>query len=211
MADERPVKRQTAHPCSASVIAQGTYVRHEGWEPNFLATPLGALSRVSMAGVIVQQEHSQASLDDGTGTVVLRSFDDDLSSFSVGDTVLVVGRPRVYAEQTYILIEIIRRLGSRAWLKYHAERRELLQRHIPPVPVSEAPSRPAPPALPVQGRAPSAAPSLITVIRELDRGEGAPTDEVLRKAGPGAEEKLRSLIAEGEVFELRAGKVKVLE
>ena len=58
---------------------------------------------------------------------------------------------------------------------------------------------------------PSKAPSLISIIRELDPGDGAPVDEVLAKAGVGAEQKLRSLIAEGEVFELRAGKVQVLD
>ena len=52
---------------------------------------------------------------------------------------------------------------------------------------------------------------LIDIISELDPGDGAPVDEVLKKAGDGAEERLQLLIREGEVFELRAGKVKVLE
>jgi hypothetical protein len=53
---------------------------------------------------------------------------------------------------------------------------------------------------------------LIETVRALDTGSGADIDAVLSTNGlEGADKYLRTLIEEGELFETRPGKVKVLE
>lgn len=217
MAEQQSFKRQTAYLCTAGQLAKGRYVRREGWEPSFMALEVGAVSRVRLAGVVVESSSAQIVVDDGSGKLALRVFDGLLPPVVVGDPVLVIGRPRVFGEEPFVLAETVRRLSSPAWLRFYAAHRQEWQSFIPPPPVtapvevaeevlSQAPSRSA--AVP-----PSAKPvSLIDLIRELDPGDGAPVDEVLAKASlPDAERRLQFLISEGEVFELRAGKVKVLE
>jgi len=49
-------------------------------------------------------------------------------------------------------------------------------------------------------------------IRDLDAGDGAEAEEVSKRTGfPNAPELIRKLVEEGEIFEIRPGRLKVLE
>ncbi len=234
MVSEQPIKRQTAYLCTAKQLQDGTYVRTEGWEPSYMETVVGALSRVRITGIVVEATPSQVVLDDGSGKIAFRVFDGSLPSLVIGDSVLVIGRPRMFNEEPFVLAETVRKLSTPAWLKFYASHREEWQAFIPKAPKREAPvveetvqeevplvdkssSVSAPPTLKDDSVEPATpvvnkAQLLLELIRELDPGDGAPVDEVLAKAAfDDAEDKLQFLISEGEVFELRAGKVKVLE
>ncbi len=218
-----PVKRQTAYLCSIKQIVEGEYVRREGWEPNFIASSIGALSRVRLVGFVLELQGNQFVLDDGTGKMPMRVFDSGVKfSFSVGDPLLVIGRPRVYGQEKYLLVEIAKKLPSASWLKYLSEQRAELAKYVPEAPklsvkqeVAEQTveeEQPVVEEMVVEKSSPNKAQILIDLIRELDPGDGALTSDILAKAGfSDAENKLQFLISEGEVFELRAGKVKVLE
>ena len=53
---------------------------------------------------------------------------------------------------------------------------------------------------------------IFDLIKEIDDGMGADTQEVITKANMGnAEEIISMLLKEGEVFEIKSGKLKVLE
>jgi RPA family protein len=226
MADSQP-KRQTAYYCTARQLLDGSYVERDGWEPNFVATDAGAVSRVRVVGVVVDTNDSSFLVDDGSGRLPVRSFDSSLPSVKAGDVVLVIGRPRLFDGDLYVLSEVARKLPSAKWLKYYSDHKDELQRFIPDVPApdtkDEVSEEKATSSSQVSGedvpagsdngeKSPNQAEAIIGAIRELDPGDGAPVDEVLSKAGfPEAEQRLQSLISEGEVFELRAGKVKVLE
>jgi len=221
-----PVKRQTAFLCTIAQLNEGEYVKTDGWDPSYLESSVGALSRVRLAGLIVETGQS-ITLDDGTGSITIRSFDVPLPSLTVGNPVLIVGRPRLYDGSLYVLVETCKVLPSPDWLKYYKEHLREWQAFIPPNPKRETVinveekievSSQAVESSSTQAASPVASPStspvmeLITLIRELDPGDGASVDDVLAKASfVGADEKLQFLISEGEVFELRAGKVKVLE
>jgi hypothetical protein len=206
------IQRQTAYLCTVADLKEGSYVRREGWEPSFFATGKGAISRVRLAGIIVERQGNAVTLDDGTGQIPMRVFDAALPLVHVGDPVMVIGRPRVYNDEKYVLIEILRKTTPKR-LQEFAGLREELGRYIPPVPEIKEPEKEAPAkeASPQPVTTRDQPQQLIDLIREMDPGDGAAVDEVLAKAGPDAEKKLQFLIAEGEVFELRAGKVKVLE
>lgn len=208
-------KRQTAYLCTAQQLLEGEYVRKEGWEPSYMATDVGMLSRVRIAGIVVSVPPADLIVDDGTANILLRTLENKPLNIPVGTPILVVGRPRTYGDQAYLLAEIIKPLSSARWVQYYKEHLSSFQGCIPAVPKEAAPAseevivqEPTPTKIVIPL---SKAPSLIEVIKELDPGDGAPVDEVIVKAGGDAEKKLTMLIAEGEVFELRAGKVKVLE
>ena len=214
---EQQYKRQTAFLCTARQLQSGTYVRTEGWDPSYLATDAGMVARLRMTGIVVDAAGT-IIIDDGTGKVALRSFDGVLPALAVGDPVLVIGRPRANGDEVYVMVELLRKLRSPKWLQYYVREKSFFQSFIP-----EVPAEPAAPALeepivekplPVAS-APTAQgtkASLIDIIRELDPGDGAAMADVLERYGaPDGEEKLQFLIAQGEVFELRAGKIKVLE
>lgn len=222
--------RQTAHLCTVSQILSGEYIRREGFEPSFMATDIGMLSRVRLAGIVVEASPSVLHIDDGTGKIMLRTFDQVLPDVAIGTPLLVIGRPRVYNDEKYLLVEVCNPLPSSAWLTYYQENREEFQKLIPPVPagavghqqvvVDENDSdeeegddivEETPKPVAANGSV-NKAEQIIEIIRELDPDDGAVVDDVLAKAPfDDAESVLQSLLEMGEVFELRAGKVKVLE
>lgn len=237
-------KRQTAYLCTVHQLAEGRFIRRDGWEPSFLVTSVGAVSRARIAAVVTESSSAQLLCDDGSGVIAVRSFDSSLPLLPLGSFVLVIGRPRVFQEKVFLAAECVRALQSSSWLLYYRTHRDDLQKYIPQYEesvserteesvsqisnkmISTSPSSTAQTSVlqssvvltPVSlttasltSLVSSRPPLLIDIIRELDLGDGAPVDEVLKRAGTGAETRLEMLIREGEVFELRAGKVKVLE
>lgn len=228
MVEQQQIKRQTAYLCTAQQVLKGRYVRREGWDPSYLAADEKMFARVRLVGLVVEVSPAQVVIDDGSGQVSLRIFNGVLPPLAVGDPVLVIGRPREYNEERFVMAEIVRKLPSSAWLKRYAQDRQVLQSFVPAAPqepVAVVPVQPSPSAVfgvaaasssqPVavsQPKGVNKADILLNLIRELDPGDGAPVDEVLARAGfPDADDRLQFLISEGEIFELRAGKVKVLE
>ncbi|MBR9703592.1 OB-fold nucleic acid binding domain-containing protein [Candidatus Woesearchaeota archaeon] len=175
------------------------------------------MARTRLAGVVVgQRSPFELFIDDGTGSVVVRFFDKPLS-VAVGDSVVIIGKPRVFGEEKQVVAEIARKLLTADALSFFSSSRKDLQSFIPEAPKVEEEVVTSQVDVEQKVFVPkekttSTAQLLIATIRELDPGDGAPTDEVLSKVNlPGTEQKLEFLIAEGEVFELRAGKIKVLE
>ena len=69
-----------------------------------------------MIGVIVQKSelnnYKTLTIDDGTGKISARAFENNvlLDKTDVGDVVLIIGRPREFSSEKYILIEIIKKI-----------------------------------------------------------------------------------------------------
>lgn len=222
------IKRQTAYVCTAQQLLEGSYVEKEGWEPNYVKVGEGAVSRARVIGVVVDvQPPMQYTLDDGTARINVRFFDPDHKKMELGKPVMVIGRPREYNGERYLAAEIGSMLTTN-WAKYFSEQRDAYQQYIPQAPEEIIPEklevseervqstdpttqRSEPVATNNEDTSMTVGAKLIQLIKELDPGDGAPTEDVLKGAGEGAEEKLTMLINEGEVFELRAGKIKVLE
>jgi len=226
-------ERLTAIKCSVRDLVTGTFVVKEGVAPSYVDTVRGPVVRVNLlAAVVGKPGAGSLLLDDGTGTVEARSFEHTLfAALKPGDVALLVARPRQHEGTVYLVAEIAKRLQSPKWLelrkaelglnaaettkKQEQERKE----EAPPQPstTKKAPTPPADknvekskekkPAEP----APTSLDVILTLIRELDAGQGAAVEEVVWKGGPSAEGTLSTLMAEGEIFEIRPGRVKVLE
>jgi RPA family protein len=201
------IKRETAMICIVDDLLRGNFVRTEGWNPSYFSTELGDVSRVNLMGVVVSKEPAGGLLlDDGSGRILLRSFEgSSFTGLDTGDLVLVIGRPRTYNEQKYVLPEIIRKIDQR-WGVYRQLQIEILRKKIRPVkrevriPIKEDEQ-------PVNYYQ-----RILAFIRDLDTGSGADTEEVIKRSGaPNGDALIRKLIEEGEIFELRPGKLKALE
>lgn len=199
------IKRETAIICAVKDILQGSFVRTEGWAPSYFATDAGNISRVNLMGVVVEKEGDGIVIDDGSGRILLRSFETNLPEANVGELMLIIGRPRIFNEKKYVVPEIMRKM-SPAWAEYRKLQLERILRVTTPIRkekkevIAEMP----------QGQNPYQ--RIVEFIKDLDTGEGADTGEVERRSGfSNAGELISRLIEEGEIFEIRPGRIKILE
>jgi hypothetical protein len=225
--------RETARIVSIAHLLAGRYVTREGWEPNFVETAVGNISRTNiLASVVAVEDPKSVIIDDGTGRMQCRAFEKDIAC-KVGDVVLCIGRPRQFAGSLFLVPEIMKAVTDPAWIEY---RKALLRQEAPPpaseemlaqeaatgerqrtasvVEVESTASNDAA-AAELEGARPVIASgkpieSLLDIIIRLDAGDGADIDAVIAAAGGDAEAKVTRLIEEGHVFTCKPGRVKVL-
>ena len=197
--------RQTAIPVTIGELSAGAWTQGAGIEPGGVRCARGLISRASVIGVIVGKDDGGFSLDDSTGMMSVRAFDAAMPAHPVGTIVLVIGRPRDYNGERYLVLEICKNLRS-TWVEY---RRRELALFAGIAPVSHVVVQGGE-VVEAAGKNPRE--TVVGIVRELDNGQGADVDAVLaRYRGNDGEGLVRSLIEDGEVFELRPGIVKVLE
>lgn len=138
-----------------------------------------ALERLRIHGIVVST--NDLVIDDGTGSILVRSFE-TTTPVSIGDPVLVIGKPRVYNGQQYVLGEIVKKIDPK-WIE--------LRKKTTLAPITQQQD-------------------VLSIVRQLDSGDGADYNAVLAQIGNN-EEKIVHLLAVGELFETRPGKLKVLE
>ncbi len=177
----RRVERETALHAWVSELLNGHFVQQQE-TPSYVELSNGIILHMArLHGIVVSTE--ELVIDDGTGSILVRTFDNH-PSVAIGDTVLIIGRVRVYEQQLYILGEIVKKINT-AWVK-------LAEKQHPKVKTDNRPDA-------------------LAVVRTLDKGEGADYNEVAAHLGTNGEELIIHLLATGEIFETRPGKLKVLE
>ncbi len=237
-------KRQVAKKARIRDLVEGRYIRVEGeWEPNFIQAADGnTFSRVNIVSVVVSDPVQDSNLntftiDDGTGRLPVRVFGEDSLKTEVrlGDIILLIGRPREFGQQIYIVPEIIKKIDNTKWIDYRKLELELLEQESggiaikkgdiqtkdmlekrEPAPEEESAeikeesvsnaddTKPAAESNPIE--------KIIETIRLLDKGDGADTEEVISSSdADNAEKIIDSLLKEGEIFEVRSGRIKLLE
>ncbi len=211
--------RQTAMPCTLGELKQGAWVQNSE-TPSGVRTSRGLASRVSVIGVIVQKSADASfTVDDGTAALSVRAFDAAPKPIAagVGELVSLIARPREYGGERYLVLEICKRPKDPRWAEY----RKLELAHFSDMP------QPAPQEERLERKASEPAPARIEVpetgtknpfetiierIRALDDGKGADVHDVLEGIAHAEKERLlATLVEEGEIFEIRPGRVKVLE
>lgn len=165
------VERETAINVWITELVSGSFTQQEDGPSSILLQNGKTIGKARIYGIAVSTE--ELIVDDGTGSILVRTFETPFN-VKIGDPVLVIGRPRMYEEQCYILGEIVKKIDKK-WLEIREK------------------THPAEP---------------IEIIRTLDKGDGANYEEVAARIG---EEKVIHLLATGEIFETRPGKIKVLE
>ncbi|HLP80115.1 MAG TPA: hypothetical protein VK158_05750 [Acidobacteriota bacterium] len=241
MEQQPPIqKRQTAYIVSVAELQGGTYVTQEGWLPNYVELADNSqISRANVAGVIVSLpivvepfkpcEQFSCVIDDGTGRLPIRSFEavTVADSLSIGTPVLIIGKPRKFNEELSLIAEIVRPIKQSKWLDVrkaqllHAKKERSASRQTQELEVLQSQTytqatreekydgiKPAVPEEKVT--------TALDVIDALDRGEGVLMDEAIaalhkQKPDVDAKKRIMQLLLNGDLFEIRPGRVKVLK
>jgi RPA family protein len=207
---EKSQKRQVAHKVKIGDILIGEYVKEEGeWVPNYISIGDHKVSRVNLIAVVVSKENLENSsnqsllIDDGSGRISIRSFEEqnNFDNIKIGDFVIVIGRPREYFNEKYIVTEAIKKIDNPLWVEVRKlelggkkfQKSEIVDEEL------------GSPAEDIHKK-------VFELIKEIDLGEGADTQEVITKSNlDQAEEIITRLLEQGEVFEIKPGRLKVLE
>ena len=209
---EQEFKRQTAYKCNINTLNKGSFVKKEGWESNYLMTEYGDFSRINIMAVVVGKEENNLTLDDGTGQISGRLFErtEQIENINVGDVVLIIGRPREYNNRTYLTIELVKKIEP-GWVAYRKKELTLIKklREIEETPKLE--KRALEPEIVENVSTLSSKEKIAKLIRELDRSDGASINDVLRlsKVSNG-EELISDMMMRGEIYESKAGYVKLM-
>jgi len=228
-------KRQTAYLVKVNDLLSGTYVKEEGWEPNYINTLDGRkVSRVNIIGVVISRSddsnYASIVVDDKSESIAVRAFDDSkiLEGIDIGQVVVIIGRPREFGKEKYIVPEIVKKVDVK-WLELRMKELELIDKQrkidppikaedIEPVPekVEAEPTKASEPVkqevLPKENLEDDPYERLLNLIKSLDQGVGADFEEVIAKSKVEQAEKiLTRLLEEGDIFEVTPGKLKVLE
>lgn len=241
-------KRQVALKVKIADILESNYVKEEGWEPNYMELlDKRKCSRANIIGVVIEVPESTEvgydhfTIDDGSGSIMVRVFENTafLKGLSVGAVVLIIGRPRQYQDNKYIVPEIVRKIDNHKWVQVRklelenqvknsatrtdkddavshekiteatetnipAEKKELIRESKTITEEKKEATESKSPKDPYH--------EIIEMIRDLDKGDGADIEEITSSTQiVNSDTIIESLLREGEIFELRPGRLKVLE
>lgn len=219
---EKSQKRQIAYKVKINDILKGEYVKEEGeWVPNYIRVGDKKVSRVNLMAVVVSKQdlentnYQNLLVDDGSGKISIRSFEEGISfdNIDVGDFVLIIGRPREYFNEKYIVSEILKKVDEPLWVE--VRKLELEHKKEAKEGISKAESELVGQEDEVKEEEIGVSDinkKIFDLIKEIDMGEGADTQEVITKSDiDEAEDIINRLLEQGEVFEIKPGKLKVLE
>ena len=202
-------KRQIAYKIRIRDILEGNYIKEEGWQPNYVLTrDRKEISRINLIGIVVdkQTEFNREFIivDDGSGRISIKTFNDNIRlDNEIGDVIMIIGRPREYNNEKYIMPEIIKKIRNKKWIdlrklelneqdvNFKIDKNRIIKKEE--VKKEMLPSE-----------------IVFNLIKELDSGEGANFDEIINKAGTEAEKIISNLLTEGEIFQNKPGRLKVL-
>ncbi len=208
------VKREIAYKVCISHIINGKYIKEEGWSPNKILLSDGrSVSRVNIIAVIVDsfgEGFKQLTVDDGTARISLRSFDDKgiFKELNVSDIIIVIGRPREYNSEKFIIPEIIRKINNPGWIEVRKKELELISKIYKLKKEVESEKNYTEEEISEE----TVYDKVIEIIKKLDTGTGTNIDDIIKFSKVNnAEQLVTELIKRGEIFEIGHGRVKVLE
>ncbi len=198
------------------------------------------LPRVNVMGIIVSidiDEHlASLVIDDGNASILVRLFEknEQLHELKIGNVAKIIGFPRRLNEEVYLVPEIIKKLDKHTWLEYrHLELKILKplyfsfqekypQEYIPQEDKikeeeitiqknnTDEPSEEIIDDVQPQKQE-SLLDTVIEAINSFDSGKGAAIEDIISKVKHAdCERMIQKLIEQGEIFEVKPGRVKVL-
>ena len=202
-------KRQTAYKIKIKNLINGKYVKEEGWQPNYIITDNGKeVSRINLIGTVISKEneptYQSMMIDDGSGKIAVRSFENNgiLDNVDIGDVVLLVGRPREFNSEKYIIPEILKKTNQKL---IQIRELELKKQRLKEEPEEEK-------AEEVAAGGSKETQKIYDMIKLFDKGDGADVDDLIKKASIiDVDLLIKNLLEKGEIFELKPGRLKVLE
>lgn len=198
-------------------LINGRYVKEAGWEPNYILGKGGKkISRINLMGAIVAKQNNENAnyggivLDDGSGKISVREFQENkiLDKVEIGDFVVIIGRPREYGAEKYVVPEIAKKITNEKWIE--VRKLELEHYNSGESGDSEEEIEEVEELVESSGEI-VLSQKIYNLIKEKDSGKGVSTEEIIKEHGAEAEKAVNRLLIEGEIFEIRPGQLKVLE
>ena len=203
-------KRQVAHKVRIKDVLSGAYVKEEGeWSPNYVLFKDLHISRANIIGAVIgaEEENKSFVINDGSESIQVRSFEQKDFDVKVGDIVLVVGRPREFNSERYMMPEIVKKISDKRWAELRKLELRLKDLKQKPKKEGSVQTEDLVEESPQQGPE-----NIINMIKELDKGDGADIQEVIdRSKESGADNTIKNLLKEGEIFEVKPGMLKILD
>ena len=169
------------------------------------------VSRVNIIATIVYKyedlSYASAVIDDGTGKISLRSFENKnaFSMVDIGDVILAIGKIREFNGEKYILPEILKKINNAEWI--NVRKLELKNMGILIEDTIQNKNNDS-----ASDNLAGTSEEIYSLIKKLDCGEGISTDEVIKVSNNAeAESIINKLLEHGDIFEIKPGKLKVLE
>lgn len=206
----QPIQRQPGKKVWIREILGAQYVAAEGWNPNVLRMGQEEVTRVNILGVVVSKATTEIfnydffALDDGTGKITIRSFENKNLSKNLepGTIVMVIGRPREYGGEMYIAPEMVKKVEDTAWVELRKLELEMRPAPATPLPGTKTEEITVEKESDPQER-------VMEYIKQQDSGEGVGVEEIIGKYAD-AQAIIERLQLQGDIFEVRPGRVKVL-
>ncbi len=228
--------RQTAYKVWISDLMNKQVQKEEGeWSPNYILIDNKQVSRVNIIATVVMKHiaednnYATLTVDDSSGDVQIKAWKEDVALFEnveIGDPVLLIGKIKEYNSQIYLTPEIVKTLDKPEWIELRKKelakaygQRETQEPKIEPR-VKEKPKVSEEEIVVTEESIVNEDPidnnrqKLLALIEKLDKGEGSDIIEVIEESKIDEEEAnstIQELLKEGEIFEIKAGKLKIIE
>lgn len=207
--EQKTFQRQVAYKVKISDILNGNFVKDQ-FSAGYVKLSDKHISRVNIIATVVykaeQSSTANAVIDDSTGKVLLRSFEnsDIFSNVDIGDVVLVIGKIREFNDEKYIIPEILKKVSNSEWMnvrKLEVRDSKVLDNKIKN---ENAPV--------IEGVIPGIGEDVFLLIKKLDKGDGVSVEDIIKEyQNEETENIINRLLESGDIFEIKPGKLKVLE
>lgn len=216
-------QRSTAYKLWISQLHNGSYITTQDDSSNYLDINGLHVSRANIIATVTQvsknEGYASLTLDDSSSSIRMKAWQQDvnlLAGFTPGDIVLAVGRVREYNSERYILPELVKKIENLNWLL--VRKLELLKENPQPIVVKEERQNDeilhedildAPIKLSISFRQ-----KILNLIESLDSAEGVSIEELATSSDMPRKElqlAIHELIKEGELYEHKQGKLKLLQ
>lgn len=237
MTEFKNIKRDIAYKVYIKDILDNEFIKAEGeFAPNYVMIGDLQVSRVNIIGFLVQKDSRIIVIDDSSSSITVRNFDeeDKFNNYNIGDMINIIGKIRVFNDQKYVNLEIIRKVDDPLWMKIRLkELNEIGEKKIQHNPkTSEQSSKPRSGAEQSSktdvieqsletddninekenlDKPLSKFEEVINLIESNDKGGGVNISDIISKSGlSDCDKVIESLLLKGEIFEIKPGVIKVL-
>jgi len=197
--------RQIAYVVQIKDILNSVFVKEDGLNPNYVKIGNKNVSRINIIGAVIDSKEEEnfqnITIGDGTGEISVRNFE-KIINIKIGDAILLIGRVRQFGNSRYVTPEIIKRNINAKWSIVW---RKNAIKNIGIIKNDEEEEKDELTEIPQQNNTND----IISKIKDLDDGSGVSYDDVIKT--PADEKLIANMLLRGDVFEIKPGKLKVLD
>ncbi len=218
--------RQTAFKLWLHDIKNSKYFREEGeFSPNYVLFKDKKISRVNIIANVVmkfenpERSYSSITLDDGSNNIRVKCWREDikiLDDIDIGNTVMVIGRVREFNNEGYIIPEIVKNMDSNWALVRRLELEKLYGKLVnnsnvvkEEVAIYDNVEEELVEEIQIENNRQK----ILSLIEKFDSDSGADISDIVTSSNVEKDEArkiIEELLKEGEIFELKPGKLKLI-